>query len=142
MANRSKGETNGVATRVTSEHRRLDALFRRTRTALDASSGGGDAEEAFGRLREAVDGHLGQEDSLYYPPIWSLRPEYKDALQALLGAHDDLRRRLDAIAGHLARGALASALTGFDAFVQDFGRHEAREERLLREIEQRLPPTG
>jgi hypothetical protein len=85
-----------------------------------------------------VDGHLAQEDSLYYPPIWALRPEYKDALLALVGTHDDFRRQLAEIAAQLARGAFTPALAGFDAFVEDFGRHEAGEERLLEQIEREL----
>jgi hypothetical protein len=142
MEDRSKREAAGVGKRVTSEHRRLDSLFRRTRATLESASSGDETEEVFGRLREAVDGHLAQEDSLYYPPIWALRPEYKDALQALVGAHDDFRCRLAEIAAHLARGARAPALAGFDAFVKDFGRHEMGEERLLEQLGRDLPPAG
>jgi hypothetical protein len=89
-----------------------------------------------------VDGHLAQEDSLYYPPIWALRPEFKDALQALVAAHDDFRRRLAEIVAHLTLGARAPALAGFDAFVEDFGRHEMSEERLLEQLERALPTAG
>jgi hypothetical protein len=106
---------------------------------LDASDATDGANEAFGRLRDAVDSHLAQEDSLYYPPIWALRPEYKNALHALVGAHDDFRRRLGEIAAYLDRGAVDPARAGLDAFVEDFGAHEAGEERLLARIERELP---
>jgi Hemerythrin HHE cation binding domain len=142
MADRSKRNDGSLGDRVTSEHRQLDTLFRSTRASLDSSTDQGEAEEVFGRLQEAVDGHLAQEDRLYYPPIWALRPEYKDTLEALLGAHDDFRARLAEIASHLARGARAAALAGFDAFVEDFGRHEAGEERVLEQIERELPAPG
>jgi hypothetical protein len=141
MGERSGRESDGVRKQVKSEHRRLDSLFRRTRATFDVPGGQGDANEAFGRLRDAVDSHLAQEDSLYYPPIWALRPEYKDALQALVGAHDGFRRRLGEIAAHLADGALAPARAGFDAFLEEFGVHEAGEERLLAQIERELAPA-
>ncbi|HLK11971.1 MAG TPA: hemerythrin domain-containing protein [Candidatus Binatia bacterium] len=134
MAERSNGKGPRAARRVEAEHRRLESLFRRTRRALVPPCAPAEAEEAFGRLRREVDGHLAQEDSLYYPPLWALRPEYKDALQQLVGAHDAFRRRLAEIAADLMRGAVAPALAGFDAFVEDFGRHELREERLLARI--------
>jgi len=142
MEDRSKRGADGVGERVTSEHRRLDALFHRTRAAFGAPSGQRDAVEAFDRLREAVDGHLAQEDTLYYPPLGALCPRYKDALQALGGAHDAFRHRLAEIGAHVVGGALASALAAFDAFRDEFGEHERREERLLAEIERGLSDRG
>jgi hypothetical protein len=141
MENGSDGTLKGVGKQVTSEHRQLDSLFRRAREALAPSSGAGGAE-TFARLRATLDAHLAQEDSLYYPPIWVLRPEYKDALQGLVGAHDDFRRRLAEISAQVERGTLAAALAGFDAFVDEFGRHELAEEQLLEEIERGLPRAG
>jgi hypothetical protein len=134
MAEQSNGRASQAAKRVKTEHRRLESLFRRTRRTLVPPCAPAEAAQAFGRLRGEVDGHLAQEDSLYYPPLWVLRPEYKDALQQLVSAHDVFRHQLAEIARHLARGALAMALAGFDAFVEDFGRHEIREERLLAQI--------
>jgi hypothetical protein len=134
MAERSNGKAPQTARRVEAEHRRLESLFRRTRRALARPCAPAEAEDIFGRLRGEVDGHLAQEDTLYYPPLGVLRPEYKDALEQLVGAHDGFRRQLAAIAAHLARGAVAAALAGFDAFVDDFGRHEVREERLLAQL--------
>jgi hypothetical protein len=131
MAEQSNGKAPQTARRVEAEHRRLESLFRRTRRALARPCAPAEAEDIFGRLRGEVNGHLAQEDTLYYPPLGALRPEYKDALEQLVGAHDVFRRQLAEIAEHLARGAVAAALAGFDAFVQDFGRHEVREERLL-----------
>jgi hypothetical protein len=51
MEDRSKRHAGVVGKRVTSEHRRLDSLFRRTRATLESSSSPGETEEAFGRLR-------------------------------------------------------------------------------------------
>jgi hypothetical protein len=133
---------DGPGKRVRSEHRRLDSLFHEARAILEAQRTHGDVAATVGRLQEAVDGHLTQEDRLYYPPIWALRPQYKDALQALLAAHDEFRRRLAEIVRDVAEGAFAAALTRFDAFAEDFGRHEAREEQLLERIERELPARG
>jgi hypothetical protein len=142
MDDRSKNDTRGVGERVTSDHRRLDALFGQTRAALAAPVVGRTADEAFARLRDAVDGHLTQEDALYYPPLGVLCPQHKAALEALGNAHDDFRHRLAEIAGHIRCEAPASALAAFDAFTADFGRHEIGEERLLEQIERELPDTG
>jgi hypothetical protein len=142
MEDRPKRGAERVGERVTSDHRRLDALFHQTRAAFGAPGVQRDAEAAFDRLREAVDGHLAQEDTLYYPPLGALCPRYKDALRALGGAHDDFRHRLAEIAGHIAGGALGSARAAFDAFAADFGEHEVDEERLLGQIERELPGTG
>jgi len=138
MKDRSNGGEEGVGKQVTSEHRRLEALFHRTRAAFVRPSGQGEANEAFCRLREAVERHLAQEDSLYYPPIWTLRPQHKDALQAFVQAHDDFRSRLGEIAARLVRGARAEVLGSFDAFVDVFGRHEVGEELFLERIEREL----
>jgi hypothetical protein len=60
----------------------------------------------------------------------------------LVDAHDDFRRRLTEITAHVERGALAPALAGFEAFVEDFGRHEVSEEHLLEQIEREVPLGG
>ncbi|HZP42455.1 MAG TPA: hemerythrin domain-containing protein [Candidatus Binatia bacterium] len=138
MKERTKRGAAGVRRHVASDHRRLDALFRDTRAAFVRATAGG----AFGRLREALLGHLAQEDCLYYPAIAALRPEYAGALHALATAHDDFRRRLARVAARLARGEVEAARTRFDALVREFGRHERREERLLGEIERAGAPAA
>src|SRR5579875_3411546 len=111
MAEQSNGKAPQTARRVEAEHRRLESLFRRTRRALARPCAPAEAEDIFGRLRGEVNGHLAQEDTLYYPPLGALRPEYKDALEQLVGAHDVFRRQLAEIAEHLARGAGAACST-------------------------------
>jgi hypothetical protein len=138
MRRRPQRRSTNPHQRLRWEHRRLDTLLRRTRRALVTPDAEGAAPEAFARLREAVDAHLTQENSLYYPPLRALRPRLDAALRALVGAHEDFRHRLAKIAAHLARGAVAPALNGLDAFTQDFGRHEAREERLLVQLVREL----
>jgi hypothetical protein len=127
---------------VTSEHRRLEVIFRQTRETFVPPRGHAEAHEAVRRLWEVVDGHLTSEDSLYYPSLWTRRPQIKDALQAFVCAHDDFRVRLTEIAAQVARGALAEALASFDAFVDVFDQHEMGEELLLDRIEREPPRQG
>ena len=142
MEESPKDGAGGVDRLVASEHRRLESLFRRTRAMLASPWRKPAAAEALERLCAALDGHLAHEDRLYYPPIWVLRPELKDALEALVAAHEDFRRRLGELTAEFRRGE--AALAAFDAFTADFGRHEVAEEGLLARIDAglHLPPDS
>jgi hypothetical protein len=83
-------------------------------------------------LREALEVHLLQEDELYYPAIWRLRPEQKARLQACVDADQQFRDRMREIEGHASRGDFAGVLEDFDALAEEFRRHELREEEVLR----------
>ena len=62
---------------IYSEHRHLDSHFRDTLDAL----AGEEAHAACSLLREALEVHFGQEEDLYFPTLWKLRPEIlEDAL--------------------------------------------------------------
>jgi hypothetical protein len=120
---------------VLQEHRRLDALFEDARTALASGLAGNAPARALARLRVALEAHFGQEDRLYYPPIRALRPEHRPVIDELRDGHDVFRRRVAAIVEQVARGAVAEAAVAFDVFTDAFVRHEAREEALLRGLE-------
>jgi hypothetical protein len=141
MGDRRSGK-GSIGDRVAADHRRLEALVRRTRAALAGRGDPRQAVQAFRRLEEAVSGHLLQEDSLYYPSIWALRPEHKDELVTLVRAHDEFRSRLADVTRHLERGAVAQARSSYEKFVDDFDRHEVREEMLLARLERDLTAGG
>lgn len=134
MAGSDRAKGGSVEQQVTAEHRKLDTLFAETRAAFRS---GRDAatRNAFGQLRDALDAHFEQEDRLYYPTIWALRPDRKAPLRVFVEAHERFRARFEAIADSLQRDSLAEAERAFEEFSEAFAQHEAGEERLLRSLE-------
>ena len=131
-----------VKSRVLEQHRRLDALLKEVRKAFQAGNAGESVREAFSELRDALETHFEQEDRLYYPSIWALRPEQKAPLQACVASHTGFRAVLRDISQRLGDGQLAEALTALDAFTRGFERHEAAEEAVLAELDRELADTG
>jgi hemerythrin-like domain-containing protein len=134
----------GAAARwsVAFEHRRLGALFSRMHEALkrqgeDRAS----ARKAMLCLSEAMEAHLGQEESLYYPTIWALRPDYKEPLRELLDIHPRIRDRMAALAKALdaeagcERGGRAEVMGQLEGLDQLFQQHESAEEQLLHSLD-------
>ena len=123
---------------VRAQHRRIDALFADARDALHAGDALEAASEAFASLRDALDTHFEQEDRLYYPAIWALRPEQKPGLVAAVEAHRDFRARLRAIDALLAEGELGEAQRAFEALAEAFTLHESQEESVLARLDREL----
>jgi hypothetical protein len=122
--------------RMVTEHSRLSALFEETRAVLLAGSGRGGqvTTAALARLAEAVEIHLVQEESLYYPTIWALRPEFKSALQGLIDSQPYLRVLLAAISQALDVETMEDVKRRFDDFVDSYRRHQQAEERMLHSL--------
>jgi hypothetical protein len=123
---------------ISAEHSRLSALFEETRAALLGGDGREVARAALGRFVAAVETHLVREESLYYPTIWALRPEFKSSLLGLIGSHPVLRLLLAAIAEALDAETLEDAKRCFDQFVDSYSQHEAAEEELLLTLDQTI----
>ena len=96
--------------KISAEHSRLSALFAETRAALLGEDGREVARAALGRFVAAVETHLVQEESLYYPTIWALRPELKSPLLHLVESHPPLRAHLDALSSAPIMFAVAGKL--------------------------------
>jgi iron-sulfur cluster repair protein YtfE (RIC family) len=127
-----------VEREVAEQHRQLERMFAATRHALAEAREASVIAGSFAPLREALEVHFLQEDDLYYPAIWRLRPEQKARLQACMDAHQQLRDRLREIEGHASRGELTGVLDVFDALAEEFRRHELREEAVLHDLERAI----
>lgn len=127
-----------VEREVLAEHRRLDALFVEVQTAFQQPVVSEAAQEAFKELGEALDTHFDQEDRLYYPAIWALRPDLKPQLHAFREEHAEFRHELETIEGLLARGEFEEACRAIEALSGKFGRHEVSEEATLRSLDREL----
>jgi hypothetical protein len=90
------------------------------------------------RLQEALEVHFLQEDELYYPAIWALRPGQRERLEACVAVHHQFRDLLRDLCGRATRGELAGALQVFEALAEDFRRHEVREEEVLHALDREL----
>jgi iron-sulfur cluster repair protein YtfE (RIC family) len=124
--------------RVAAEHRSLDALFGETSAVLRVAEARGAARLALSRLRDEVKSHLFREESLYYPTIWALRPDYMGPLRLLVDSHAHFRSLLDAINECVERAAHEDAARRFEEFTRLFQEHEGAEEKLLDTLEQEL----
>jgi hypothetical protein len=85
-----------------------------------------------------VKSHLFREESLYYPTIWTLRPDYMSPLRLLVDSHAHFRSLLGAITECVERAAHEDAARRFDEFTRLFQEHEGAEEKLLETLEQDL----
>ena len=131
-------DSDSLEARVAEEHDQLEPLFEATRVGL-ARSETSTALEAIADLRAALESHTAQEDHLYYPALWSLCPQHKDALQIFIRSHEQFRAELGEIVQCVAGGDLRRAETRFQAFSQSFANHEVYEEELLRKIDAENP---
>jgi hypothetical protein len=131
-----------VKGRVLAEHRRLDVLFVEARDAFRDEEVSDSAAEAFHELREALETHFDQEDRLYYPAIWALRPDLESGLREFVAEHEKFRNHLEQIEAMLARSDFAGGGRAIEALAGDFGRHEVNEENMLRSLDRDLEDAG
>ena len=82
-------QTRSFGERVEEEHGKLAPLFDEALEALanrDAQRADS-AREAVARLREAIEAHLSHEDEVYYPALWTLRPQHREDLERFVAFH-------------------------------------------------------
>lgn len=120
---------------VLAEHRRLDVLFAQARDAFLRTDPSGRAVRALKELREALETHFDQEDHLYYPAIWALRPDLKPGLQDFVAEHEKFRSQLETIEAVLDRTDFEGCGRAIEVLAVDFGRHEDGEESMLRSLD-------
>lgn len=131
---------HGVPEEVRSEHRRLKGLFVETREALQGEDPGA-AVAAVTGLREALELHFEQEDSLYYPTILALRPEHVASLRSCMDAHAWFRERLVRLVESVRGRPRSDALTLLAEITERFAEHEATEEGVLAAIDRETAAT-
>ena len=123
---------------IAAEHRELSSLFAEARSAMEAEAGAQSTKSAFARLRDGMEAHFQREESLYYPTIWTLRPDLKESLTGLVETHPQFRERLGAIVQSLDQVAFAEAGRHLEEFAELFSDHERAEELLLQSLDVEL----
>ena len=123
---------------IARQHRQLDTLFEETLVAMRKDRDPEKALDAFEHLHEALETHFSQEDHLYYPPIWALRPQQKLPLLDFIENHEHFRGLLMEISTQMEGRSLEVAARRLDEFVAEFSAHELEEEALLRSVDREL----
>ena len=119
---------------IAAEHRLLSSRFAETHTALEKADGGQTAKLALARLRDGMETHFQREESLYYPTIWTLRPDLRESLAGLVDTHPLFRERLAAIAEAVEAASYADAARDLEDLAVLFSDHERAEELLLQSL--------
>jgi hypothetical protein len=113
---------------IQAAHSRIDAWFETTRSALVSD----DAASACAQLREVLETHFAQEEELYFPTLWQLRPDHEKALRGLISAHAIYLRKVDETAEFVGAGRPTDAVACFEELQKLFAAHEIEEEETLR----------
>jgi len=127
---------------IAAEHRLLSSLFEEACAALGKEDGGRTARALLARLQDGVEAHFQREESLYYPTIWTLRPDLRDSLAGLVATHPPFRERLDAIAAAVEASSFAEAGRDLEELADLFSDHERAEELLLQSLAVELDATA
>ncbi len=78
------------------------------------------------------------EESLYFPTIWELRPEFKDRLRSFVRAHHYFRGLVQEILGLMDSQETEEARHVLERLRHEFKRHEGGEEDVLRSLDQQI----
>jgi len=132
---------NSVEREVFAQHRRLDALFEEVLDSLRGEHPAEVVDSGLQELREVLETHFDQEDKLYYPTIWALRPELKPQLVRLTDSHGAMLADLDRVRALLDRGEPGEALQGFERLSAVFQKHEEAEEAILSTLDREIDAT-
>jgi len=122
--------TRDPASLVRAAHRQIDAWFASTRGALE----GEQAASACAQLRDVLDAHFAQEEKLYFPALWQLRPDHEKSLRGLISAHAIFLGELDRTAELIDTARPIEAIGCFDELRKLFAAHEVEEEETLRAL--------
>jgi len=116
--------------RIQPEHRTLDSYFDDTKGRLT----GADGTVACRQLREALEIHFDQEESLYFPVVRRLCPDLNDKISGFAAAHAGFLSQLDSTIAFLEAGEESRAEERFAALQSGFARHELSEESMIESI--------
>jgi len=109
-------------------HDRIDAWFETTRSVLTTD----EAATACAQLRDALESHFAQEEDLYFPTLWQLRPDCEKTLRGLIAAHAVYLGKVDKTAEFIGAGRPDDAVACFEELQALFAAHEVEEEETLR----------
>jgi hypothetical protein len=126
-----EGEHDDLAGHAVSAHRHLELVFDDVAACLAQRDDLPVVSESLVHLAGELATHFDQEDRLYLPAIETLRPEHRERLGELRGAHAWFLQQLDRMSDRLRHEDLDGAAALFRELERGFRLHEAMEEALL-----------
>ena len=126
-----EGEHDDLAGYAARAHRHLELVFDDVGASLAQRDDLPVVNESLARLAGELTTHFDQEDRLYLPAIETLRPEHRERLGELRGAHAWFLKQLDRMSDRLRHEDLDGAAAMFRELERGFRLHEAMEEALL-----------
>ncbi|MBW2290263.1 MAG: hemerythrin domain-containing protein [Deltaproteobacteria bacterium] len=115
---------------IQAAHSRIDAWFETTRSALAND----EATSACAQLREVLETHFAQEEELYFPTLWQLRPDQEKCLRGLIATHAVYLGKVDKTVEFIGAGRPDDAVACFEELQKLFAAHEVEEEQTLRDM--------
>lgn len=122
-----------AARHTAEQHRHLREILR----DFDSAVAAGDRSwvaEVFALYRSALEAHFALEEDVLFPALHGLHPEHRAELEALADEHVELAAVLERLAAGLERDSMDRFGGTVRGLVKTLGRHEQREERLVRSL--------
>lgn len=126
----SEDEIRVPLSTIEAAHGRIDAWFESTREALT----GEQPLSACEQLRDVLEAHFAQEEKLYFPTLWQLRPDYEQRFRGLISAHAIFLDKIDEAVEFIRADQPSEAVRCFEDLRRLFAAHEVEEEETLRSL--------
>lgn len=123
------------------EHSELDRLV----AALERTLGGrraAEVQDALDDLQESLEAHFNLEERLYFPLVERYSPDHASAVRAAVQGHAAIRLALRELSDLVEAGETSAARRALGLLLDQFRSHEAHEEQLISELEDRERGTN
>jgi hemerythrin-like domain-containing protein len=126
-----------VTSYLTADHRRLDKTLDEAVRLAQASDRAA-APEQFRLFQLGLDRHIEIEERLFFPAFEQRSGMTTGPTMVMRSEHAEIRQGVERIGAHLSAGDLAAALATMTQLAALLGRHDAKEERVLYPMSDRL----
>jgi hemerythrin-like domain-containing protein len=134
---RMSEEANTVTGHLTADHRRLDSILEEVVRLAQAGDAAG-ALDRFQIFRAGLDRHIDVEEQLLFPMFEERSGVRTGPTLVMRSEHGSIRDAMKLIGTHLSDGALGSALAIVAQLTGLLERHNAKEEKILYPMSDRL----
>ncbi len=122
-----------VARRISSQHQRLESLYRTLARAL-AKGNEREAQAQLTQFGDVLAAQFSLEEDVFFPALARLWPGMRGRIVDLAREHDRFREELDQIRKRLGATEREGAKARFDRLAAELAAHDGREELLVERI--------
>jgi len=122
-----------AARQLAEQHQHIHQILGELDRAI-AGESRGRVSEVYALYRSALEAHFSLEDEVFFPALHGLQPEHAAELDALSRDHEGFIQSLGRLGERLSTEPLEGFARAFRDLVGEVGRHESREERVVREL--------